>query len=140
MIYVDRKASAALPDLRKILEGVEGVERVLESSDYAALGLPSPEDDSQMSDYVVIARPGYAFSGGSTGPVVTANASPTGTHGNLRSDTDLDAIFIAWGAGIRAGTILDRVRNVDVAPTVASLLGIQMPSGIQGRRLSAILK
>ncbi len=140
LIYLESKARAVLPDVPQALQAIEGVERVLRPSDYAALGLPSPEHDSQMSDFVAIAKPGYAFSGGNSAAVITAEACPTGSHGYLRSDPDMDAIFIAWGAGIRAGAVLSRVRNVDLAPTIASLLGIQMPPGIQGRRINAILK
>ncbi len=140
LIYLPSKTGAPLPNVALRLQGVEGVERVYAPSEYAALGLPRPEDDSQAPDFVAIAKPGYAFSGGSNGPVVTAEACPTGSHGYLSSDPDMDAIFIAWGAGIRAGAVLNRVRNVDIAPTIASLLGIHMPDGIQGRRLDEILK
>jgi arylsulfatase A-like enzyme len=40
----------------------------------------------------------------------------------------MNAIFIAWGAGIKPGSKLGAIRNLDVAPTAARLLGIRMPS------------
>ena len=49
------------------------------------------------------------------------------------------AIFIAWGNGIRPGARVDEMRNVDVAPTVAHLLGLEMKN-ISGRVLTGILK
>ena len=36
--------------------------------------------------------------------------------------------LIAAGAGIRAGVPLPLVRQIDIAPTLASLLGLEMPS------------
>ena len=46
----------------------------------------------------------------------------------------------AAGSGIKRGVVLDRVRNVDVAPTVAALLGVKMPADIQGHAIAEILR
>jgi hypothetical protein len=35
------------------------------------------------------------------------------------------------GAGIRPNCVVDHVRNLDVAPTIAALLGVRMPADIQ---------
>jgi arylsulfatase A-like enzyme len=44
------------------------------------------------------------------------------------------------GAGIREGAVLGHVSNMDFAPTIAALLGIDMP-GVTGRVLrEAILE
>ena len=55
-----------------------------------------------------------------------------GHHGYLASDPEMDAVFIAYGKGVKPGTRLDTIRNVDVAATIASLLGLKM-DGIAGR-------
>ena len=52
----------------------------------------------------------------------------------------MDAIFIAWGYGIRPGVTRDRVRNVDIAPTLAQLMGLKLAEGIDGRVIQEILK
>jgi len=57
----------------------------------------------------------------------------------LFTDPEIDAIFIASGSGIRRGVTLDRVRNMDVAPTIAALLGVRMSGEIEGRAISGIL-
>jgi arylsulfatase A-like enzyme len=44
----------------------------------------------------------------------------------------MNATFIAWGHGIRRGARVEHMRNVDVAPTVAAALGIEM-KGVAGR-------
>jgi hypothetical protein len=51
----------------------------------------------------------------------------------------MNAIFIAGGAGIRKGIQMREIRNIDVAPTIARLLGIDM-SGVSGRPLTEILE
>ena len=40
-----------------------------------------------------------------------------------RPTRDLSAIFIASGRGIKPGVVLDSVDNIDLAPTMAMLLG-----------------
>ena len=39
----------------------------------------------------------------------------------------MNAIFIAAGAGIKPGVELGEIDNIDVAPTVAHLLGVPLP-------------
>jgi hypothetical protein len=51
----------------------------------------------------------------------------------------MQAIFIAWGAGIRGGTKVDAIPNLDVAPTAAELLHVKLDHA-QGKPLTAILK
>ena len=47
--------------------------------------------------------------------------------------------FIAAGAGVRRGVVLDRIRLIDIAPTAAHLLGIAAPP-VEGRVLREILE
>lgn len=62
-----------------------------------------------------------------------------GTHGYLPSRPAMATGFVAAGAGVRAGVVLDRARLVDVAPTAARLLGLT-PSAVEGRVLEEIVK
>jgi predicted AlkP superfamily pyrophosphatase or phosphodiesterase len=124
--------------LRKTLGEIEGIAEVAGPERYPALGLPTA--DPQMSDLFLVPKPGYAFANSTGGAVSTPVASASGAHGYLNSDPELDAIFIASGSGIRSGGELDRVRNIDVAPTIAELLGIRLGADIQGRVLREILK
>jgi predicted AlkP superfamily phosphohydrolase/phosphomutase len=58
-----------------------------------------------------------------------------GAHGPFPSRRRLHGIFYAVGPGVRAGARLGIVRQVDAAPTVASLLGIPPPAQSVGRAL-----
>ena len=140
MVYVTDPARRAelIPRLRSLLEGIEGVERVYGSADFASLGLPVPEKYDQMADLLVAARPGYAFAGALDGNVVVdvpRGATP-GSHGYLSSDPNMDTFLIAWGNGVRKGARLERVRNVDLAPTIARILGLDM-GAVDGKPLTA---
>ncbi len=61
-----------------------------------------------------------------------------GSHGYLASDPDLGAIFIASGRGISSGVTVDSVRTIDLAPTMARLLGVELKD-TEGKVLAEIL-
>ena len=128
-----------LAQLKRAVADLEGVERVVEPGDYASYGLPLPNVSDQMGPLFITAKAGYAFTANLGDAVVTdATEGSFGAHGYVASDPELGAIFIASGRGIRAGGTLETMRNVDVAPTLARLLGVDLP-GVDGAPLSAIL-
>ncbi len=55
-----------------------------------------------------------------------------GLHGFAPDHPDMGAIFFALGRGVPVGRPPREVRSIDVAPTVAALLGIAAPSGAEG--------
>ncbi len=143
MVYITNESRRAelTPKLAGLFRGIEGVAELIEPADYAKHGFPQPGPQSRMADLVLAAAPTYAFAEGLDGePVVDVppGANP-GNHGYLRSMPDMQAIFVAWGAGIRSGAKLKQVRNIDIAPTVARLLGLEMKN-VDGRVLTEILK
>ena len=61
------------------------------------------------------------------------------THGYY--DTSVSPIFIAAGKGLKQGYTTSRViRQVDVAPTMAALLGTRMPRECEGAPVYQILE
>ena len=55
-------------------------------------------------------------------------------------NTSVSPIFVAAGAGIKENFTTDRIiREVDVAPTVAALLGVRMPDQCEGAVVHQIL-
>jgi predicted AlkP superfamily pyrophosphatase or phosphodiesterase len=125
MVYVTReeKRQEVLAAMR---EPIPGVTQVIAPGDYAKYGFPAPVRNGRMADLVLAAAPDYAFDGAIQGEAVTNTASPNGAHGYLNSDSDMNAILVAWGAGIRHVQTGPKP-NVDVAPTIARLLGIEFP-------------
>jgi predicted AlkP superfamily pyrophosphatase or phosphodiesterase len=141
MVYVTvpDPSGALLKRVRQALEGLEGVDKVIEPAEFARLGLPRPEDNDQMAALFVTAKEGYAFTADPADPaVVDAPATSLGAHGYISTDPDLRALFIASGRGIKRGMTLDVVDNLDVAPTAARLLGLDLKN-VDGRVLTEIL-
>ena len=132
-VYFDQAHSAELaPKVRKALDGIEGIDKIIGPADFGSLGLPQPDREPQMYQLLLTAKDGYSFSGAAGGPVTSEVLQQAGSHGYLASDKDMDAIFIASGYGIPAGARLDRIANVDVASTIAKLLGVALP-GSKGK-------
>ncbi len=142
LVYVTVKdpSGDVLARTRAALTGIEGIDRMVEPADYAALGLPAPAVNEQMGALFLTAKPGYAFAG-SAGPQVLIDApeGSLGAHGYVASDPDLRSLFIAAGRGIKAGVTIESVDNLDVAPTAAHLLGIPLPSA-DGHVLTPLLR
>ena len=133
------KRDAVLPKLREICSGLEGVDNVIDGKDAHSIDIPTPAENQGTGDLILLAKPGYAFQAKVDGDAT--NGDPKGyygTHGYLASDPELDGVFIAWGYGIKPGTNLGKIRNRDVAPTVAELLGVSLPN-VEGHALTEML-
>jgi predicted AlkP superfamily pyrophosphatase or phosphodiesterase len=126
----------------ELMRGQEGVAEILPPERFAALGLPDPAKNRQMSDLILVASDGYAFNNEASSDQVvtevTLAAGNQGHHGFLSRLPKMNATFIAWGRGIKPGAKLGHIENIDVAPTIAALLG-QKLSGAEGKVLSQML-
>ncbi len=83
----------------------------------------------------------YAFkhSAKSPGQVWLSKIEVNGTDYSSKSGTHRDgAVFIARGPGLRAGSTVEGVRIIDLAPTILSLLGVPVPADMDGRVLDEI--
>ena len=140
-VYVTDPAKRAelLPKLKALLAATEGVDQILDGTEGHTLGMPTPDENRGMGDLVLYAKAGYAFKPGHTAAtVVEESKNYLGTHGYLNTDPELDGIFIASGYGIRPAVKLPRMANIDIAPTLATLLGVKLPNP-DGRVLTEIL-
>jgi predicted AlkP superfamily pyrophosphatase or phosphodiesterase len=138
-VTVPDPAGALLEQARAALDGMEGIASIIEAGEFDKYGLPQPTATGQMGALLLTAKEGYAFTADAAEPaVVDAPAASLGSHGYLASDPDLRALFIAAGRGIRPGTTLESVSNLDLAPTIARLLGVELPDA-QGKVLTEVL-
>lgn len=58
-------------------------------------------------------------------------ATTYATHG-MPHDSDAQVPVLFWGAGVRAGAFPDVVRTVDIAPTLAVILGVKPSEKLDG--------
>ena len=141
MVYVTVPDASGeiLTRAKQALASVEGIARIVEPPDFASFGLPLPSDNDQMGALFLIPKDGYSFTG-AIGDEVVVDAPPAslGAHGYIGTDPEMLSLFIASGRGIKPGVTLDVIDNVDVAPTAARLLGIDLGK-VDGRVLTEIL-
>jgi predicted AlkP superfamily pyrophosphatase or phosphodiesterase len=98
---------------------------------------------TRTGDLVVVTVPPYVLSRpeGLEGLVVgllSALGWTSGGHGYDPSLPDMGAVFMAMGRGVDPGTQVTEARQIDIAPTVARLLGIQPPLQSEGRPVPGI--
>jgi predicted AlkP superfamily pyrophosphatase or phosphodiesterase len=103
-----------------------GVEHVHTNEEANHLGMPAFGTTSQAPDLWLTASPGYAFEDGDTGDLVR-DVAVSGQHGYPNTSPEMFALFVASGPGIKPGVSLSNFPNLQVAPTIARLLGLPLP-------------
>ena len=58
-------------------------------------------------------------------------ATTYATHG-MPHDSDAQVPVVFWGAGVHAGAFPDVVRTVDIAPTLAAIMGVKPLEKLDG--------
>ena len=141
MVYVTvpDPSGDILQRAKQALANVEGIARIVEPQDFAGFGLPLPSANDQMGALFLIPKDGYSFTG-AIGEEVVVDAPPAslGAHGYIGTDPEMLSLFIASGRGIKPGVTLDVIDNVDVAPTAARLLSVDLGK-VDGRVLTEVL-
>jgi len=127
---------SAIRALAGEIEKMDGVAAAWSRERFAALGLP--QDHRMLPDVVFEAKPGFQFSDETGGDAENGPPKYRGTHGQRPEAPGNAAFFMASGAGIRRDVTLGRIESRDVAPTLATLLGLPMPD-VEGRVLSDVL-
>ena len=93
---------------------------------------------NRSGDVVVVFRPPYQTDAQTPGQLV-APSQFFGQHGylpnlvNIARNVNMHATFIAAGPGIRKQSPVAGVRAIDLAPTLAYLMGIPGPQNARGR-------
>jgi predicted AlkP superfamily pyrophosphatase or phosphodiesterase len=131
-VYLENPAQIAAAEVAARTLGKVKVYRGAALPDHYRLRHPT-----RTGDLVVMADPPYTLSrpAGFEGRLMTAMqalGSSFGTHGYDPALPDMGAVFMAMGRGIPAGLTLGEVRQIDVAATVARLLGIEPPLQSEG--------
>ena len=71
------------------------------------------------------------------GVIAAILSAPPQPLASASGDPKLSTNFVASGAGVRTSVVIDKISNTDVAPTIAKLLGIEMPD-VEGHALDSI--
>ena len=135
-VYVADEANRddVIKRVKKAFEGVEGVAKVVTPDEFAEYGIGDSRRDPHAPDMLLEAKLGYYFGDTAAG----GKKENKGSHGHDSHLPELHATFVAWGKGIKPGTKLGEIDNKSVAPTIAKLLGIEMPN-VEGKALTEAL-
>lgn len=137
----DRHAAA----LDRVLERVArapGVARIVRTSDFESLGYPAYDDNELVPGQYIIAgdiNTHLLVDSTSADTKPRARAKLYHGHSCFPDHPSMYPALVLSGAGIAAGRSLGHVRNVDVAPTIAALLGVDLP-GVKGPVLREALR
>jgi predicted AlkP superfamily pyrophosphatase or phosphodiesterase len=127
-------ADAAL----RALEGLDGVAVYRQAEVPQRLRLAHPQ---RTGDLVLTVEPPRTFIAMGVAERSVALATGVlgwqrGMHGHDPAHPDMGGVFFAVGYGVPRGERIGPVRAIDVAPTVAALLGIEPPRDAEGQPIT----
>lgn len=139
--YKQISSSIDRDDLREAtiqyLQKVEGVAYVVETAKVSEATIPAVIKEKIINGYnkdlcgeiQIILKPGW----------YSDNDLKGATHGSWNPyDSHIPLVWMGWG--IKHGSSNNEVYMTDIAPTVAALLHIQMPSGCIGKPITDLWK
>jgi predicted AlkP superfamily pyrophosphatase or phosphodiesterase len=132
LLYFNDDANRAVLEerVRKAFANVDGVDKIIAPDEFKDYGIGDPQHDPHAPDMVLFAKLNYFFGDTAAG----GKRELKGSHGFDSHLPDMHAVFVAAGAGIKPGAKLGEIKNTDVAPTIAKLLGFEIP-GAEGKPL-----
>jgi len=133
--WLEAPSAKERSSLRRAVKRLMEAGVVEEVVDRARLESLSADPDAELS---LDAAPGVYFSDRFEGPLVRDTVKDRGTHGQLPTRAGLGASFIAAGPDISPGRNLGCIALTQVAPTLASWLGL--PNDILASKEKPILE
>jgi predicted AlkP superfamily pyrophosphatase or phosphodiesterase len=114
------KAKVAALLAKLAAEPGSGIAKVIDKPGIEARG------GAREASFWVDFKPGIYFGSSFTGPLLTA-AKNKGTHGYFPEDKEMRAAFLIMGPAIKKKN-LGEIDMRDIAPTLAKILGVPLPS------------
>ena len=130
VILHDLANSEVREKVRKLLtdlaaDPANGIARILNSEEVKQMGgFP----DAAL---VVAMKPGYVIGSATSGAMVSDRTPVKGTHGYLPTFPEMHSSFFVLGKGVARGRDLGVIDMRQIAPTVADLLGVSLPTATQ---------
>jgi hypothetical protein len=81
--------------------------------------------------YLIVMKQGYTMGAGMTGLLVTASSVLHGSHGFWPLFPEMHSSFFVLGEGVAHGRNLGVIDMRQIAPTVAEILGVSLPTAKQ---------
>jgi predicted AlkP superfamily pyrophosphatase or phosphodiesterase len=124
VVLKDPKDQAVKAKVKALLDRLtadpaNGINRVIDAEEIARMG------GTGMASYWVDFKIGYAMGGGMTH---ISPATEKGTHGWFPDHPEMRASFFASGPGVPRKGAIGEIDQRDIAPTVAAMLHVDLPS------------
>jgi Type I phosphodiesterase / nucleotide pyrophosphatase len=123
----DPADTATKVQVREILNKIaadpnDGIDKVLDAEQIGEYGgFPG-------ASYLIVMKPGYTMGPAQSGPLVVAQSALKGSHGFWPQFTEMHSSFFILGAGVERGRDLGTIDMRQIAPTVARILGVSLPT------------
>ena len=102
-----------------------GIDQVLDADEIAKYGgFPG-------AAFLVVMKPGYTMGPGQSGPLVVAQSALKGSHGFWPQFPEMHSSFFIFGNGVAHGRDLGTIDMRQIAPTVAGILRVNLPTAKQ---------
>lgn len=131
------EAEEALLSARDPRTGRRIVRAVFRADETAGLGI----DGETCGDLYFDLMPGYYPFSRVSSQIIEPDTSPigSGNHGFFPFRRSMQAVCIMGGAGLAAGKSIGPIRQIDIAPTLARLLGIPAPREARGHAIADVM-
>lgn len=132
--YSKKHDSAALNTLFAKLMKIKGMHRIVRNEEFHEIGYPHYEEDPHVrGQYIIIPDINtYLVVDTSSTSAQPRERKPSHSHGYLPDHPRMFPALVLSGNGIRRGQRIGSVHNLDIAPTIADILGLSM-TGVEGR-------
>ncbi len=132
----DTQDKKAIAEVREVFDEIHKkpdspIWQIVTSQEAAKLGA------DPRAVFYLDAAPSYTMSSRTTGSSIS-HISDKAEHGYLPSRSDMLAALIVYGKGIKPGSKIEYGRLIDIAPTAARLLGLEMRTA-RGRVYSEVI-
>jgi predicted AlkP superfamily pyrophosphatase or phosphodiesterase len=132
----DTQDKKAIAEVREVFDEIHKkpdspIWQIVTSQEAAKLGA------DPRAVFYLDAAPSYSMSSRTTGSSIS-HISDKAEHGYLPSRSDMLAALIVYGKGIKPGSKIEYGRLIDIAPTAARLLGLEMHTA-RGRVYSEVI-
>jgi len=123
---------------RKVVEEI--LKQLIEDSDSGIMEVITGEEALAMrkgfpeADYVLIAKPGYEVREDITGEYYNPEPTQKAQHGYAEEIPDMRASFYIEGINIPKNKDISELELIDIAPTLAHIMGFSMPTA-EGRNI-----
>lgn len=124
----------------KDAQTLDKVKEVLENQPVKFKNLFTIYDRKKLDDMGVdsgaalglAAQPGTVFGGSAEGELLMPVKGAGGHHGYDPNQAEMYTGFIGYGPGLKQGVIIDQINVTDIAPLIATLLGVlfKTPDGV----------